>query len=163
MIMDLKIRICTAKNDIHQLHTSHLLQLTWKIGKIRWSKKILSEKVTNLCLAQLLHLSLPYYGQMHAVIREKKITSKEIYLIQSNLWIKTTQGKDMVFIDKCSLFGGFFVLFYQRRVIEMWPLFTGWPLIQVWLCFLTIDTNLFVWKVCNAFIINPYPARTETD
>ena len=27
----------------------------------------------------------------------------------------------MVFIDKWSLFGGYFVLFYQGRVIEVWP------------------------------------------
>ena len=30
---------------------------------------------------------------------------------------------------KWSLFGGYFVLFYQGRVIEVLPLFTGWSLI----------------------------------
>ena len=34
----------------------------------------------------------------------------------------------MVFIDKWSLFGGYFVLFYQGRIIEVWSLYTGWPL-----------------------------------
>ena len=33
--------------------------------------------------------------------------------------------QSMVFIDKWFLFGGFFVLFYQGRVIEVRPLFTG--------------------------------------
>ena len=31
----------------------------------------------------------------------------------------------MVFVDKKSLFEGYFVLFYQGMVIEVWPLFTG--------------------------------------
>ena len=35
----------------------------------------------------------------------------------------------MVFIDKWSLFGGYIVLFNQGRVIEVWPLFTGWSLL----------------------------------
>ena len=30
--------------------------------------------------------------------------------------------------DKWSLCGGYFVLFYQGKVIEVWPLFTGWYL-----------------------------------
>ena len=29
--------------------------------------------------------------------------------------------QNMVFIDKWSLFGGYFVLFYQGMVIEVWP------------------------------------------
>ena len=29
----------------------------------------------------------------------------------------------MIFIDNWSLFGDYFVLFYQVRVIEVWPLF----------------------------------------
>ena len=36
------------------------------------------------------------------------------------------ERQHMVFIDKWSLFGGYFVLFYQGRVIDEWPLFTGW-------------------------------------
>ena len=39
------------------------------------------------------------------------------------------EKQDMVFIDKWSLFGGNFVLFKQERLIEVWPLFTGWPLL----------------------------------
>ena len=38
------------------------------------------------------------------------------------------ERQNMVFIDKWSLFGGNFVLFYQGRVTEVWPLFTGWSL-----------------------------------
>ena len=38
------------------------------------------------------------------------------------------ERQNMVFIDNWPLFGGYFVLFYQGRVIEMWPLFTGWSL-----------------------------------
>ena len=38
------------------------------------------------------------------------------------------ERQHMVFIDKWFLFGGFFVLFYQGRVIEVWPLFTNWDL-----------------------------------
>ena len=34
----------------------------------------------------------------------------------------------MVFIDKWPLFGGYIVLFNQRKVTEVWPLFTGWSL-----------------------------------
>ena len=36
----------------------------------------------------------------------------------------------MVFIDRWSLFGGNFVLFCQRRGIEVWPLDTGWSLFR---------------------------------
>ena len=45
----------------------------------------------------------------------------------------------VVFIDKWSLFGGYFVIFYQGVVNEVGPLLTGcvfiqrWPLIQVYL------------------------------
>ena len=35
------------------------------------------------------------------------------------------ERQHMVFIDKWSLFGGYFVLFYQGRVVAVWPLFTG--------------------------------------
>ena len=38
------------------------------------------------------------------------------------------ERKKMVYIDKWSLFGGYYVLFYQGRVIELWPLFTWWSL-----------------------------------
>ena len=38
------------------------------------------------------------------------------------------ERQNMVFIDKWSLFEGYFVFFYQGRVIEVWPLFTGWSL-----------------------------------
>ena len=31
----------------------------------------------------------------------------------------------MVFINNWSLFGGYFVLLYQGRVIAVWPLFSG--------------------------------------
>ena len=34
----------------------------------------------------------------------------------------------MAFLDKWSLFGGYFVIFNQGRVTEVWPLFTGWSL-----------------------------------
>ena len=34
----------------------------------------------------------------------------------------------MVFINKWYLFGGYFVLFYQGKVIEVWPVFAGWSL-----------------------------------
>ena len=34
----------------------------------------------------------------------------------------------MVFIDKWSLFEGYFVLFNQERVIEVWPFLAGWSL-----------------------------------
>ena len=34
----------------------------------------------------------------------------------------------MTFIDKWSLFEGYFVLFYQGVVIEVWLAFTGWSL-----------------------------------
>ena len=40
------------------------------------------------------------------------------------------EEKNMVFINKWSLFGGYFVLFYQVTVIEVWPLFTGWSLFR---------------------------------
>ena len=40
------------------------------------------------------------------------------------------EKQNMVFIDKWSLFGGYFVLFYQGSVIEVWPLFTGWSLFR---------------------------------
>ena len=36
------------------------------------------------------------------------------------------EKQNVVFIDKWSLFVGYFVLFYQIRIIEVWPLFTGW-------------------------------------
>ena len=35
--------------------------------------------------------------------------------------------KMFFFIDKWSLFGGNFVIFYQGRVIYKWALLTGWP------------------------------------
>ena len=38
--------------------------------------------------------------------------------------------QNMVFKNKWSLFGSYFVLFYQGRVIEVWPLFTGWSLFR---------------------------------
>ena len=38
------------------------------------------------------------------------------------------ERQHMVFIDKWSLFGGYFVLFCQESVIEVWPLLTGWSL-----------------------------------
>ena len=36
----------------------------------------------------------------------------------------------MVFMDKWPLFGGYIVSFNQRRVTELWPSFTGWPLLE---------------------------------
>ena len=36
--------------------------------------------------------------------------------------------QNVVFIEKWSLFGGCFVLFYQGRIIEMLSLFTEWYL-----------------------------------
>ena len=41
------------------------------------------------------------------------------------------ERQNMVFIDKWSLFGGFFVIFYQGRFFVMWPLFSGWSLFGV--------------------------------
>ena len=41
------------------------------------------------------------------------------------------ERQNMVFIDKWSLFRGNFVLFYQGRIIEKWPLFTVWSLFGV--------------------------------
>ena len=38
------------------------------------------------------------------------------------------ERQHMTFIDKWSFFGGYFVLFYQGKVIEVWTLFTGWSL-----------------------------------
>ena len=38
------------------------------------------------------------------------------------------ERQNMVFKDRWSLFGGYFVLFYQERVIEVWSLFAGWSL-----------------------------------
>ena len=35
------------------------------------------------------------------------------------------ERQHMVFMDKWCLFGSYFVLFCQGRVIEMWPLFRG--------------------------------------
>ena len=40
------------------------------------------------------------------------------------------ERQNMVFIDKWSVFGDYFVLFYQERVIEAWPLFTVWSLFR---------------------------------
>ena len=40
------------------------------------------------------------------------------------------ERQNMVVIEKWSLFRGYFVLFYQGRVIEVWPLFTGWSLFR---------------------------------
>ena len=41
------------------------------------------------------------------------------------------RGKqNMVFTEKWSLFGGYFVILYQGRVIEVWPLFTVWSLFR---------------------------------
>ena len=42
------------------------------------------------------------------------------------------ERQDTVFIDKRSLFRGYFVLFYQGRVIEVWPLFTGRFILWRW-------------------------------
>ena len=38
------------------------------------------------------------------------------------------EKQNMVFIDKWSVFGGFFILFYQGRVVEVF--FTGWSLFR---------------------------------
>ena len=38
------------------------------------------------------------------------------------------ERQHMVFVDKCSLFGGNILLFKQGRVTEVWPLITGRPL-----------------------------------
>ena len=38
------------------------------------------------------------------------------------------ERQNMVVIDKWPLFGGYFVLFNQWRVIGVWSLFTGWSL-----------------------------------
>ena len=38
------------------------------------------------------------------------------------------ERQHMVFIDKWALFGGFFFYFYQERLMEVRPLFTGWSL-----------------------------------
>ena len=38
------------------------------------------------------------------------------------------ENKNMVFIDKLSLFGRYFILFNQGMVIEVWPFFTVWSL-----------------------------------
>ena len=40
------------------------------------------------------------------------------------------ERQNKVFIDKWSLFKGYFVLFNQERVIEVWPLFPGWSLFR---------------------------------
>ena len=40
------------------------------------------------------------------------------------------EKQNVVFIDKWSLFGGYFALFYQESVIEVWHLFTGSPLFR---------------------------------
>ena len=40
------------------------------------------------------------------------------------------ERQNIAFIDKWSLFGGYFILFYQGRAIEVWPLFTGWSLFR---------------------------------
>ena len=39
----------------------------------------------------------------------------------------------LVFIDKWSLFGDFFVLFHQlKNVMRVWPLLIGWSLLGRW-------------------------------
>ena len=38
------------------------------------------------------------------------------------------ERQNMAFIDRWPLFGGNFVIFYQGKVIDMWPLFKGWSL-----------------------------------
>ena len=50
------------------------------------------------------------------------------------------ERQNKVVIDKWPLFRGYFVLFYQERVIDVWSfiyrmVFIMWPLIQVWLWF----------------------------
>ena len=45
------------------------------------------------------------------------------------------ERQNMVFIDKWPLFAGYFILFCQGRVIEMWSLFTGWSLFAGWSLF----------------------------
>ena len=40
------------------------------------------------------------------------------------------ERQNMVLIDKWSLFAGYIVLLYKGRVIEVWPLFTGWSLFR---------------------------------
>ena len=39
-----------------------------------------------------------------------------------------SERQDMVLVDKWSLFEGYIALFYQGRVVQVWPLFTGWSL-----------------------------------
>ena len=43
----------------------------------------------------------------------------------------------MVFIDKWSLFGGYIVLFIQRRLTDVWPLFTEWSLFGGYIVYLS--------------------------
>ena len=40
------------------------------------------------------------------------------------------ERQPMVLIDNRSLFQGYIVLFYQGRVLEVWPLFTEWSLFR---------------------------------
>ena len=40
------------------------------------------------------------------------------------------EEQHMTFIDKWPLFGGYIVIFNQRKVTELWPLFTGWSLFR---------------------------------
>ena len=35
-----------------------------------------------------------------------------------------SERQHMVYTDLWPLFGGYFILFYQGRIIEVWPLFT---------------------------------------
>ena len=56
-----------------------------------------------------------------------EIWSKSSFVLQSNLWINAMQGIDGTWPKLTS---GLYleVLFYQGRVIEVLPLFTGWSL-----------------------------------
>ena len=40
------------------------------------------------------------------------------------------ERSNLTFIDKWSVFWGYFVLLHQRKVIKSWVLFTTWPLIK---------------------------------
>ena len=85
------------------------------------------------------------FGEIDSV-RQLKLSNeqkKPLNIIQLHILLKYHQVNSTVnpvnkghprerqkkaFIDKWSLFGGYFALFYQRRFIEVWPIFTGWSL-----------------------------------